>query len=159
VRSRDMLRRLNRVAPAQSEEVSLPNLSVLTPWEYDRLIDLLRQVVETKRATSAELEEIDALWGKCPPRKGNERLAPVEISYSLERYWSYSGGASGWRPYSFRRLKMVERERFLELCNQYGWEDHRIVQLHQWDPDDAEEMRALLHLADVPPRSTALRTS
>jgi hypothetical protein len=152
-----MLRRLNRIAQAQSEEVSLPNLSALTPWEYDRLLDLMRQVVAAKVATSAELEEIDALWGKCPPRTGNETFAPVEIPNGLERYWRYSSGPLGWRPYHFSRLKMVERLRVVELCNQYGWDDDGIVPLHLWESNDAEEMRVFLDLADEKYPADALR--
>jgi hypothetical protein len=48
---------------------------------------------------------------------------------------------------------MVERERFLELCAHYGWRDGlpvkgRMLPLEEWDPDDQEEIRALLDLAD-----------
>ena len=149
MRSRTMLKRLDRIAPAQPEEMQDRNLSVLTPWEYDRFRDL-----STARSlTTAEFQEAEALWGKCPIQTDNGRRAPIEISRSLEDYWKLFSG-SGWRPYSFRQLRMVERQRFLELCAQYGWEAgaghlrSRMVPLSQWRADEQAEMRALLDLAD-----------
>ena len=67
---------------------------------------------------------------------------------------------SGWRNYSFHQLRMVERERFLALCATYGWEDgfsvkDRMAPLEQWDPDDQEEIQALLDLADSRNRERA----
>jgi hypothetical protein len=55
---------------------------------------------------------------------------------------------------------MVERERFLTLCAGYGWEEgfsvkDRMAPLEQWEPDDQEEIQALLDLADSRNRERA----
>jgi hypothetical protein len=86
MRSRTMLRRLDRIAPAEAEDESLPNLSVLSPWEYDRLMDLIDRIA-AKSLSPTESQELEALWGKCPVRgtkprrrKGNK---PFEAVNSL----------------------------------------------------------------------------
>jgi hypothetical protein len=147
MRSRTMLRRLDRIAPAEAEDQSLPNLSVLSPWEYDRLMDLIDRIA-AKSLSPAESQELVALWGKCPVRTDGDRFVPVEIPRGSEKCWQFRDGASQWRPYNFDRLRMTERERYLALCAKYRGESRRMVPLEQWDPDDRVEMRALLDLAD-----------
>ena len=94
------------------------------------------------------------LWEKCPFQTEQDKFkVPITISRTLAHYWEYRNGVSGWRCYEFHRLRMVERERFLALCAQYGWEDgfsvkDRMAPLEEWDPDDQEEILALLDLAD-----------
>jgi hypothetical protein len=148
-----MLRRLDWVAPTKMDDTSLPNLSVLSPQEYDRLRDLAKK---SDRVSPAELQEIETLLGKCPIRTDDSNFVPVEIPSELARYWTWSRGTSGWRSFGFDQLRMMELVRFIELCAQYGWEDDigyidlksRLVPLDQWHPDDQAEINALLDLAD-----------
>jgi hypothetical protein len=60
MRSRTMLRRLDRIAPMAEEP--LPDLSALLPSEYDRFMDLAK----ADSLSDAELQEAEALLGKCP---------------------------------------------------------------------------------------------
>jgi hypothetical protein len=151
MRSRSMLRRLDRIAPDEKKERLLRDLSVLSPWEYDRFMDLAENVYSL---SLEEQRELVALLGKCPVQTDQDKIKiPIKISRTLAHYWEYRNGVSGWRSYEFHRLRMAERERFLALCTRYGWEDgfsvkDRMAPLEQWDPDDQEEIQALLDLAD-----------
>ena len=153
-----MLRRLDRIAPIEKKEPLRRDLSVLSPWEYDRLMDLWKNL---RSLSLEEQHELMALWKKCPVQTENDKhRVPITISRTLARYWEYRNGVSGWRNYSFHQLRMVERERFLALCATYGWEDgfsvkDRMAPLEQWDPDDQEEIQALLDLADSRNRERA----
>jgi hypothetical protein len=150
MRAREMLRRLDRIAPDKKEWL-LPDLSVLSPWEYDRIMDLWQNIRNLK---PEEEQEFLILWEKCPLQTDQDKFkVPIKISRSLAHYWEYRNGVSGWRYYQFHRLRMVERERFLTLCARYGWEDGfsvkgRMAPLEQWDTDDQEEIQALLDLVD-----------
>ena len=151
MKSRAMLRRLDPIAPPEKERWPRRDLAVLSPWQYDRLMDLSKQFASL---SARERREAAALLVKCPITADNERsLVPVRVSRTLAHYWEWSRGVSGWRSYSFHRLRMVERERFLELCAHYGWRDGlpvkgRMLPLEEWDPDDQEELNVLLELAD-----------
>jgi hypothetical protein len=154
MRSRTMLRRLDRIAPIERAEEPKRNLSVLLPSEFDRLVDLAN-LMTAGSLSAAELQEAGALLGKCPIKtEGEKCLVPVEIPRALEYYWTWSQGVSGWQPYRFHQLGMVERERFLGLCARYGSEKgisglkNRMVPLDEWHPDDRAEIKSLLDLAD-----------
>jgi hypothetical protein len=159
MRSRSMLRRLDRIAPDEKKERLRRDLSVLSPWEYDRFMDLAENVYSL---SLEEQRELVALLGKCPVQTDEDKFkVPIKISRTLAHYWEYRNGVSGWRSYEFHRLRMVERERFLALCARYGWEDgfsvkERMAPLEEWDPDDQEEIRALLDLADSRNKARAL---
>jgi hypothetical protein len=146
-----MLRRLDRIAPDEKKERLRPNLSVLSPWEYDRFMDLAEKVYSL---SLEERQELVALLGKCPVQTDEDKSrVPIKISLALAYYWGHRNGVSGWRSYQFHRLRMVERERFLTLCARYGWEDGsavkgRMAPLEAWASDDQEEIQALLDLAD-----------
>jgi hypothetical protein len=100
-----------------------------------------------------EFQEIDALLAKCPVRQEGDKFAPVEISAGLQRHWQFSQGAAGWRHFDFRRLNMIERWRFIELCVTYGWDEDvadstaEMTPLSQWNVEDRAEIKALLDSA------------
>jgi hypothetical protein len=152
MRSRAMLKRLDRFTVNEPNEIAVPNLSVLSPWEYDRLM-ILREQLQANDVGPAEFREIEALFAKCPIRKEGDKFAPIEIPSSLQRYWQFRQGAEGWRHRELHRLNMVERALFLELCVVYGWEEDvadstaGMTPLSQWNVEDKAEMKALLDLA------------
>jgi hypothetical protein len=151
MKSRAMLKRLDRFAIDDPNSMALPNLSVLAPCEYDRLM-IVAEKLKANDLDPLEFQEIEALLAKCPVRKEGDKFAPVEISADLQTHWQFSQGAAGWRHFDFRP-NMIERARFIELCVAYGWEDEdagstaEMTPLSQWNVADKAEMRGLLDLA------------
>ena len=94
-----------------------------------------------------------SLLAKCPARKEGDKFAPIEISAAMRTHFQLSQGAATWRRFEFRRLNMIERARFIELCVAYEWEEDaagstgQMIPPSQWDVDDKAEMTALLDLA------------
>ena len=110
-----------------------------------------------EKASRDELAELNNLWTKCPTlTDAGPASEAIEIPATLARYWTWSQKTSEWRSFSFHQLRMVERERFVELCAQYGWDDRysgvelkqKMAPLSQWHTDDAAELRAMLEFAD-----------
>src|ERR1700730_16654165 len=139
MRSRTMLRRLDRIAPMAEEP--LPDLSVLLPSEYDRFMDLAK----ADSLSDAELQEAEALLGKCPTHLKVTRFwYPKSLEYS-----KIIGGHRGDPTAPIRLSGSVSLD--------YApgtWEEgisrlkSRMVPLDEWHPDDRAEIKSLLDLAD-----------
>src|ERR1700730_5313560 len=114
MRSRTMLRRLDRIAPMAEEP--LPDLSVLLPSEYDRFMDLAK----ANSLSDAELQEAEALLGKCPIKTEGYKILVPKVPRMLEDYWWSQG-----RP---NRSHQVERKSFIGLCARYLGRGHQPVE-------------------------------
>lgn len=71
MRAREMIKRLDRVAPLPVEEFPLPDPTVLSAEEQDRFRDLLEKGARAAEGngtiTKAELQDLERLWSACPP--------------------------------------------------------------------------------------------
>jgi hypothetical protein len=114
---------------------------------------ILEEKLQLDDVEPAEFQEIESLLAKCPARKEGDKFAPIEISAAMRTHFQLSQGAATWRRFEFRRLNMIERARFIELCVAYEWEEDaagstgQMIPPSQWDVDDKAEMTALLDLA------------
>ena len=158
MRAREMMAKLDRL-PTPKSEVKLWDLSLLSPQDYDRVIDLLRLIgrSENKKAESLTpaFAELSALvrdlprLGKDDPKQG----PVIEVPDGLADYWQWQQKASKWRSYDFYELSKVQTLRFVELCKRYGYVagpgriKEQMTPLAQWRTDDRAEMTELLDIA------------
>jgi len=146
-------------------EMGFPDLSLLTPEEQDRVCELSRKCRNSLQGvepglTYEELREAQELAGKVPTLLPGEKFAGprIEVPRALERYWGYVKPTAPGRGYRFANLGKVETLRFVELCKFYsvdgslcGWSlINRILPLDEWQPDDRDEIVAMLEKAAGP---------
>jgi hypothetical protein len=102
MRARQMLRRLDRIAPDEKERLR-PVLSVLSPWEYDRFKDLAKNF---NSLSLEEQQELLALLEKCPVQNEDDKhRVPIEVSRPLsdieccatDRFYRGWGGLNNQR--------------------------------------------------------------
>lgn len=159
-----MLAKLDRL-PMQPEAVAIPDFSLLSPENQDRVHGLFSKIRDPHTGieptiSTEELAELEGLIADLPALGPNDKFAgpKIEVPCSLARYWEYSQHAAGWQPYDFGNLGKVETLRFVELCGLYGWNDpHGAVQLKdrmvpfcEWQTGDQAEMTAMLEKAATP---------
>ncbi len=104
MRAREMMAKLDRL-PTPKSEVNLWDLSLLSPYDYDRATYLMRLIgcSENKEAESLDtaISEFAALvrdlplLGKDDPQQG----PVIEVPAELEDYWQRQQKASEWRYY------------------------------------------------------------
>jgi hypothetical protein len=167
MRSRQMLIKLGgmRLPPI---EVGCPDISLLTPEEQDRLWELAEKVNNTLEGlepgiTIDEFREAEGLLAKVPRLGPGETFAgpKIEVPRALQGYWAWVKPAAGGSGYRFRNLGKVETLRFVELCKYYSEDESRrgmrlvdrMLPLDEWQPDDKEEMEAMLEKAARPRKS------
>jgi hypothetical protein len=146
-------------------EMGCPDLSLLTPEEQGRVWELSRKCRNSLQGvepgvTPEELREVQGLLGKVPTLLPGEKFAGprIEVPRALKRYWDCVKPTAPGRGYRFDNLGKVETLRFVELCKFYsvdgslrGWSlINRILPLDEWQPDDKDEIAAMLEKAAGP---------
>lgn len=154
-----MLAKLGGI-PMPSEPVRPPDISLLSPADQDRVVELFKKNRNSLNGvepsiTRKEFKELQMLLADLPTLGPNAKLAgpKIEVPRDLARYWQYSRAAPSG--YSFWNLGKVETLRFVELCNSYGADEHgsglklrdRMIPLAEWQSDDKAEMQAMLEKA------------
>jgi hypothetical protein len=152
--SRLLKARLDRIEAAIGAAPREPDLSYLEGWEIDRLLEL-RELLE-KGPTPQLLEEFEEIVARCPilPPGIETRLRP-SFPQSLIRYWRWQGSVDPRLPrgyFSARKLCYASRDRLIELCLEYGWDDETgetdaILPIDQWQSADLAELTGILREA------------
>lgn len=166
MRSRDMMVKLDRLGPNDDENVKVWDLSLLSPEEQDRvreLMPLINEAASTENATGMEpvIAEFQNLVDGLPMLGDGDRpQGPrIEVPRDLAFYWTWQQRADGWRSYRFSNLTKVQTLRFVQLCEQYGYEEGqwglelkaRMIPLAQWQIDDRAELQEMLEFAGQVP--------
>ena len=156
MRSRDMMVKLDHL-PTTEDEVKVPDLSLLSPEDQDRASVLLDRIsrwedIEAEGAAE-EVQEFEDLISELPLLgDGDPEQGPlIEVPHALKFYWTWRQSASNYRSYNFHNLSKVQTLRFVELCNEYGFEEGRSVKakmipLPEWQADDQAEMREMIEI-------------
>jgi hypothetical protein len=160
MRSRDMMVKLDRLETnSDDEEIKVWDLSLLSPEQQDRadeLMALIREAIEQDTITGMEpvVREFDDLVRGLPllGRDDREQGPLIEVPRDLAFYWTWRQRADGWRSYRFRDLTKVQTLRFVQLCEQYGYEagvrglelKARMIPLVEWQADDRAELQEML---------------
>ena len=168
MRSRELLARLDRLC-LPPEPVTCPDLSLLSPEDYDRVMELFEKCensIKGKQPTisSKELKDLQTLLEGLPTLGPDDRSAgpKIEVPGTLDQYWRYFH--PGTSNCSFDNLGKVQRLRFVELCSRYGWKKGIslgglrmcMIPLSDWHTDDKMEMQALLGKAAAYKEPTVL---
>jgi hypothetical protein len=153
-----MMARLRRL-PQRSEEVKVPDLSLLSPAEQDRVSELFK-LIGAKDVPAADLDafyfelhnlfEDLPLLGRDDPKHG----PLIRVPHKLADYWQRQQPLSPWRSLDFYKLSKVQTLRFVELCEQHGFEEgqdrparEQIASLATWRTSDRTELQEMLNIA------------
>jgi hypothetical protein len=162
MRAREMMKRLDRLPKRKGGVQKVPDLSLLSPEEQDRVDELFKVLLDSKDISSKTFDsafaEFDKLVRDLPLLGPNdpEQGPSIEVPGTLARYWEWrrQHPASGWRSHDFRRCGKVQTLRFVELCEQYGFKrgaetpvKAQILPLHQWAASDRAELQHMLNIA------------
>jgi hypothetical protein len=143
------------------DDVKIWDLSLLSPEEQDRAHELLRligEAVETNEIAGIEpvLDEFEKLVRGLPLLgwEDPEQGPLIEVPRDLAFYWKWQQPASTWRSYKFRSLTKVQTLRFMQLCEQYGYEaglqglalKSQLIPLARWQADDRAELQEMLRI-------------
>ena len=141
----------------EPKEESVPDISLLSPEQQDRYQELADKLLADESSiTPAEVKELNQLLKGLPLVGPHDKFGgpDLEIPDCLAFHfkWTEQRGKFPYRFYDFRRLKAVQKVRFVELCRKYGWSDGQNVRrtlprLYEWSPDDRAEMNGLLDAA------------
>jgi hypothetical protein len=135
------------------------DLSHLEGWEIDRLREL-NELVRLKGPTRQLLNEAGEIVARCPilPPGVETKLRP-RFPLSLIRYWRSQGSVDPRVPrgYFNHKLCYASRDRLIELCLEYGWNDETgetdaILPIDQWRDADLAELTGILKEALVQPQ-------
>jgi hypothetical protein len=154
-----MMARLRRL-PQKAEEVKVPDLSLLSPAEQDRVSELRKLIGSAKNIHAADLDAVFVefhdlvkdlpLLGRDDPDQG----PLIEVPSALVEYWQRQQPLSPWRSFDFYKLSKVQTLRFVELCEQYGFEEgddrparEQIASLAEWQAGDRSELQEMLEIA------------
>ena len=95
---------------------------------------------------------------------GSDGFREIEMHFTLVKWREER---RYWPRFVFHKLTAVQKDRFVELCRQYGWEGEYprdrsrrystsgrwgipgLLPLSERDPEDEAELRSLLDLAGV----------
>jgi hypothetical protein len=152
-----MLIRFHKLRAVPDDD-RINDLSVLCPAEQDRVYELgakLSDAESLPAITDEELLELEKLFESTPLiHPGDPPGGPdLTIPGVLGGFWSGYQGKARMRTSHFgRKLKAVQKFRFVELCRQYGWQEGVPVSstmqpLNMWSDNDYHEMTALLDIA------------
>ena len=129
------------------------DLNLLTGAEADRLV-VLGYAYVAGDASPDEAEELRGLLARSLKLTSDGSFPPpFPVPNSLQRYWRLlkfadSGFTLPGGNYRFNGLCFADRERLMDLSQQYGWEPEAdivcIAPLVDWEEDDLEELSGLL---------------
>jgi hypothetical protein len=170
MRSREMLKKLDRLSVDTTEDETVPDIWLLAPKDQDRVHELFAKLGDPEgrdqTITPDEEQELCGMLDGLPVLGPDDRSAgpDLEVPKELQFYWTWSQPADGWRPYDFHRLKCVQKVRFAELCAQYGYKKgmsnvevkQNLAHLSQWLKDDQLAMIGLLQAASNRPDFAAV---
>ena len=160
MRAREMMKRLDRLPKRKGGLQKVPDLSLLSPEEQDRVDELFKVLLDSKDISSKTFDtsfaEFDKLVRDLPllgpddPEQG----PLIEVPQELAAYWQLQQPASKWRSYSFNKLSKVQTLGFVELCEQYGFTEGtdapvkaQMLPLHEWAAGDRAELQEMLDIA------------
>lgn len=90
------------------------------------------------------------LLGRDDPKQG----PLIRVHHTLADYWQRQQPLSPWRSLDFYKLSKVQTLRFIELCEQYGFEEEaggfvkdKMAPLAVWQADDRTELQDMLNIA------------
>ena len=157
MRAREMMAKLDRF-PKRWGQQKVWDVSLLSPEKQDRFNELSKLILQSKDVNSGSLDgvflELIDLVDDLPLRRFEEpEQGPlIEVPGTLARYWQWQQPASKWRSYSFHKLSKVQTLRFVELCEQYGFENEtdfkaQMLPLHAWPACDRAELKDMLDIA------------
>ena len=161
MRSRQMMAKLDRL-PMKPEERKIPDISLLSPEDQDRVFELFRKNRDSLNGikpmiSRKEREELEGLLSDLPMIGLDDKFAGPKIAVprALESYWRRKQPASSPGSYRFHDLSAVQKVRFAELCRNYGWRvgtppNATLLPLGEWPEQDRDEMNTLLEAADHP---------
>ena len=155
--SRVLKARLDRMEATRAAPVACPDLSHLEGWEIDRLREL-SELLKLKGPVPL-LNEVGEIVARCPllpPGVENTSLRP-RFPQSLIRYWRWQGAVDPRLPrgsFNAHKLCYASRDRLIELCLEYGWDDETdetdaIRPTDQWRDADLAELTEILKEALV----------
>jgi hypothetical protein len=129
------------------------DLNLLSGPDADRLVALGYACVAGE-ASSDQKEEFDILVRACLTLTTDGKVPPpFPIPCSLQRYWRFqkfvdTGFTLPGGNYTFNSLSFSDRERLIELCQQYGSipaaDTVSIAPLAEWGHGDVVELFRLL---------------
>jgi len=162
MRAREMMKRLDRLPKRKGGLQKVPDLSLLSPEEQDRVDELFKVLLDSKDISSKTFDtsfaEFDKLVRDLPLLGPNdpEQGPSIEVPGTLASYWEWrwQHPASGWRSHDFRKWGKVQTLRFVELCEQYGFKrgvdtpvKAQMLPLHAWLDCDRSELQEMLDIA------------
>ena len=105
----------------EPKEESVPDISLLSPEQQDRYQELADKLLADESSiTPAEVRELNQLLKGLPHLGPHDEFGgpDLEIPDSLAFHfkWTEQRGKFPYRFYNFRRLKAVQKVRFVELC-------------------------------------------
>ena len=154
------MKRLDRLPKRKGGVQKVPDLSLLSPEEQDRVDELFKVLLDSKDISSKTFDtafaEFDKLVRNLPllgpddPEQG----PLIEVPRELAAYWQRQQPASSWRSHDFRKWGKVQTLRFVELCEQYGFKrgadtpvKAQMLPLHEWAAGDRAELQHMLNIA------------
>ena len=172
MRSREMHNRLDRVSPpAEDDEHTIPDISLLSPENRDWVDEMFAKVKE-KTITEAEATELCDLLNGLPSLGPDDEFQgpcleiPRSINYHFQLLKWHEQGRYHWPQFDFHKLKAVQKVRLVELCRRYGWEGKypiprsagtmfinrgsaaHMLPPSEWGAEDKAELRLLLDAAE-----------
>jgi hypothetical protein len=156
-----MMVKLDRL-PMKPEEGKIPDISLLSPEDQDRVFELFRKNRDSLAGikptiSRRELNELEGLLADLPMiGLDDKRAGPkIAVPHALESYWRRNQPASSPGSYRFNDLRALQKVRFVELCRNYGWREGTppsatLLPLGEWEERDRDEMNTLLEAADHP---------
>ena len=179
MRAREMHNKLDKLSvPSEDDEHTCPDISLLSPEDQDWVDEIFEKIRSAKDevenvVTPAEGHKLLDLLNELPVLGRDDEFAgpdldiPREIETHFQLAKWHEEGRHHWPSFDFfRKLKAVQKVRFVELCRKYGWEGDypnpdrnrgwkhrkvrdpvRLLPLNQWDPEDEAELRSLLDVA------------
>ena len=179
MRAREMHYKLDKLSvPSEDDEHTCPDISLLSPEDQDWVDEMFEKICASEDGPQSVITDVEArklidLLDELPVLGRDDKFAgpdldiPREIEERFQLLKWHEEGRCHWPRFDFfRKLKAVQKVRFVELCRKYGWEypnpdrsrgwkhrKHRdpvrLLPLSQWDPDDEAELRSLLDVAEV----------
>jgi hypothetical protein len=133
------------VLAVEPKEESVPDISLLSPEKHDRQDLADKLLADETSLTPAEVKELNQLLKGLPLVGPHDEFGGPDLenpdSLVFHFKWTEQRGRFPYRFYAFRRLKAVQKVRFVELCRKYGWSNGQNVRLplprlYEWSPDD-----------------------
>jgi hypothetical protein len=161
MRAREMMKRLDRLPKRKGGLQKVPDLSLLSPEKQDRVDELFKVLLDSKDISSKTFDtafaEFDKLVRDLPLLGPNdpEQGPLIEVPGTLASYWEWrwQHPASSWRSHDFRKWGKVQTLRFVELCEQYGFNrgadtpvKAQMLPLHEWAAGDRAELQHMLNI-------------